>query len=81
MTKDSEITDEAVHFFSSLLSRDTLLSVEDQEEIVASIPNLLQAHHNSMMKAIPSMQEIKQALFCLPADKAPRLDGFPTFFF
>lgn len=34
-----------------------------------------------MLRVIPNYQEVKQALFSLPSDKAPRSDGFPTFFF
>ena len=53
----------------------------NQEDILAAIPPLLQDHHNSLLKAIPSLEEIHQALFSLPGDKAPGPDGFPTFFF
>lgn len=81
LTNDNEIVDEAVQLFSSLLSSDSFLSKKDQEEILASIPNLLQDHHNSMLKEIPTMHEINQALFSLPFDKAPGSDSFPTFFF
>ena len=55
--------------------------VTDQEEILSAIPSLLQSHHNTMLKAIPSPEEIFQALNSLPGDKAPGLDGFLTFFF
>ena len=38
-------------------------------------------HHNSLLKAIPSLEEIHKALFSLLRNKAPGLDDFPTFFF
>ena len=81
LTKEEEIAEEAVLFFSSLLTIDPSLSVTDQEDILSAIPPLLLQHHNSMLKAIPSLEEIHQALFSLPGDKAPGPDGFPTFFF
>ena len=81
VTKEDEIEKEVVCYFSSLLSVDHSLSGSDQEEILVTIPPILQVHHNSMLKAIPSLEEIHQALFSLPGDKAPGLDGFPTFFF
>lgn len=34
-----------------------------------------------MLRAIPKVQEVKDALFSLLVDKTPRPDGFPTFFF
>ena len=70
-----------MQFFSLLLSKDPSLSLTDQEDILTSIPNLLQDHHNSMLKVIPSPQQIYHALISLPIDKAPRLDGFLTFIF
>ena len=70
-----------VHFFSSLLSWDPSLSIEDHGVILDSIPPLILDHHNAMLKAIPSSFEIVDALFSLPADKAPGPDGFSTFFF
>ena len=73
--------DEAVYFFSSVLSKDPFLLLTDQEDILTSIPNLLYDHHNSMLKEIPSPQQIYHALISLQADKAPGLDGFPTFMF
>ena len=73
--------DEAIQFFSSLLKMDPSLLVTDQEEILSAIPSLLQAHHNSMLKFIPSPEEIFQALNSLPRDKALGPDGFLTFLF
>ena len=81
LSKEQEIAEEAVQFFSSLLTVDPSLSVTDQEDIVSAIPPLLQAHHNSMLKAIPSLEENHQALFSLLGDKAPSPDGFSSFFF
>ena len=73
--------DEAIQFFSSLLTKDPSLLVTNQEDILSAIPSLLQAHHNSILKAIPSPEEIFQALNSLSGDKAPSLDGFSTLFF
>ena len=81
LSKDDKIVDEAVQFFSSLLTKDPSLLLTDQEDILSAIPSLLQAHHNSMLKAIPSLEEIFQALNSLLGEKAPGLDNFMTFFF
>lgn len=81
MTKDNDISAEVVNFFSSLFSRDPMLSVEDQKEIVSSIPHLIQPHHNIMLRAILDYQKVKQALFSLLVDKSSGTNGFPTFFF
>ena len=70
-----------ISYFSSLLSWDPMLSVVDQNEIVSCLPQLIQPHHNKMLRVILKVQEVKEALFSLPVDKAPRPDGFPTFFF
>ena len=55
--------------------------MEDHNEIVSSIPQLIQPRHNKMLWEIPNAQEVQQALFSLLADKALGLDGFPMFFF
>ena len=34
-----------------------------------------------MLSAITKAEEVREALFSLPADKSPGPDGFPTFFF
>ena len=80
LTKDDEIVDEVVQFFSSLLSKDPSLSVTNQEDTLSTIHSLLQAHQNSMLKSIPTLEEIVQALNPLLGDKALGLDGFLTFF-
>ncbi len=80
MTKEKEISTKAVSFFSSLLSWDPLLSKVDWEDLVVSIPQIIQPHHNLMLQAIPSTIEVREALFSLPADKSLSPDGFPTFF-
>ena len=53
----------------------------NQEDILSTIPSLLQAHHNSMLKAIPSSDENFQALNSLSGDKAPGPNDFLAFFF
>ena len=81
VTKEDEIEKEDVYYFSSLLLVDPSLSGSEQEEILATIPPILQVHHNSMLKVIPSLEEIHLALFSLPGDKALGPDRSPTFFF
>ena len=81
LTEESAISEEAVSFFSSLLSEDPLLSNSDQEDLLHCIPQLIQPIHNKQLYAIPNASKVREALFSLPADKAPGPDGFPTFFF
>ena len=81
LTKEVDITNEVVSFFSSLLSWDLLLSKVDQEDIVSYIPWVLELHHNKLLQAIPSESEVREALFSLLADKSLGPDVFPTLFF
>lgn len=81
LTKENDISTEVVCFFSSLLSWDPLLSKKDQGDIISCIPQIIQPHHNKMLREIPYVQEVREALFSLPAEESPGLDGFPTFFF
>ena len=78
---EKDISVEAVSFFSSLLSKDPTLSMTEQDDILTGIPQAIVPHHSKMLSAIPKAEEVSEALFCLPADKSPGLDGFPTFFF
>lgn len=48
--------------------------------MVASIPHIVQPYHNYMLCAIPSVEQVWEALFSLPLDKSLGPDGFPTFF-
>jgi hypothetical protein len=81
LSHEKDISAEVISFFSSLLSRDPSLSDLDQIEIVSYIPQIIQPYQNKALTAIPKEEEVKEALFSLPADKAPGPDGFPTFFF
>ena len=74
MTNDNDISTEAINFNSSLLSWDPMLSVEDQKEIVSSLPHLIQPHHNTMLWVIPNYQEVKQ-LFQNIAKTHGSIDG------
>lgn len=81
LSEEKDIASEAVAFFSSLLSKEKNITDLNQDLVVSSIPSLIQCNHNKMLVTIPDISEIKHALFSLLADKAPGLDGFPTFFF
>ena len=81
MTRENDISTKVVSYFSSLLSWEPMLFVVDQNEIVSCLPQLIQPHHNKMLRVILKGQEVKEALFYLLVDKAPRSYGFPTFFF
>ncbi len=68
LTEESAISEEAVSFFSSLLSEDPMLSNLDQEDLLHCIPQLIQPIHNKQLCAIPNASEVREALFSLPAD-------------
>ena len=55
LTRENDIFAEAISFFSSLLSWDQLLSELDQNEIVSCLPQIIQPHHNKMLRAIPKV--------------------------
>ena len=75
-----EIVDEAIKFFSSILSKELNLG-EDQKVNLNTIPRVLTATQNNFLVAILGLEEIKEAIFTLLGEKAPSLDGFPNFFF
>ena len=81
LTRENDISTKAVSYVSSLLSWDPMLLVVDQNEIVSCLPQLIQPHHNKMLRVIPKVEEVKQDFFSLLAHKVPRPNGFPTFFF
>lgn len=79
--EDKEIAEEEIRYFSSILSKDLNLDEEDQKAILKTIPSVINVTHNKALVAIPNVEEIKEIVLPLPAEKAPGLDGFPTFFF
>lgn len=81
LSDDFDISDEAVSFFSSLLSGDPLLPKVDQEDLLSCIPQIIQPCHNKLIFSIPNDQEVREVIFSLPADKSPGPNGFPTFSF
>lgn len=79
--EDNEIVKEAIQYFSSILAKDLNLKEEEQNVILNAIPSVISDAQNGNLVAIPKLEEIKEAIFALPAEKASNLDGFPTFFF
>ncbi len=77
----NEIAEEAIRYFSSILAKDLNLEEEDQNVILNSIPSVISDAQNGTLVAIQKVEEIKEAIFALLAEKAPSLDGCPTFFF
>ena len=42
------------------------------------MPNCISEEDNTILRSIPSLEEIKETLFQMHDIKAPRLDGFPA---
>ena len=79
--EDNEIFEEAIRYFSSILTKFLNLVEEGQNIIIDMIPSIINEAQNWALLAIPKMDEIKEAIFYLPIEKAPSPDGFSTFFF
>ncbi|XP_057846007.1 uncharacterized protein LOC131055558 [Cryptomeria japonica] len=79
--KDDEIGKEAMNFFTSLLSVDCSLDGHSQSAILENIPSTINEDQNKALVAIPSVEEVKKAVFSFDGNKALSSDGFSLFFF
>lgn len=57
--EDKEIAEGAISYFSSILSKDLELDEEDQNDILNTIPNVINVTQNNTLVAIPNVEEIK----------------------
>lgn len=73
-----EIHDAAVSFFSRLLSFE---SHNIHTGILELIPSLVTDDESRALLLDFSMEELKEAVFSIPTDSSPRLDGFSVTFF
>jgi hypothetical protein len=79
LTDQNQISDHVVNFYKNLFSTNIVL----QEQLLAAevIPSLITTEVNALLTMLPSLQEIKAAVFALNKDSAPGPDGFGAYFF
>lgn len=76
-TSDS-IGHAAVKYFTRMF---TAQQVDDATMFLSSIPSLITAEDNLMLTAIPSLEEVKEAVWSLDPHSAAGPDGFNGWFF
>ncbi|KAL2934412.1 hypothetical protein RDABS01_017531, partial [Bienertia sinuspersici] len=74
------ITQAFVQFYSNLLRANDGSRVNVSPEIVSQGP-ILTEHHRQLLRCDFTEKEIKQAMFAIPSNKAPGLDGYNSHFF
>lgn len=79
--EEKEISEEMVSFFSTLMTPDSNIDPNHQDEILNVIPSLVTVDQKKLMGAIPNNEEILKVVCSLAGDKSGGPDGFPMFFF
>lgn len=79
--KHEEIFQEAINYFTNLLSVDYPLNPLSQNEILHEVPNIVSQDMNLELIRIPSHDEVCNAVFSFEGNKVPGPDDFPLFFF
>ncbi|XP_024630529.1 uncharacterized protein [Medicago truncatula] len=74
-----EISNHVVNYFMNLFGTNPFL--QDQMLVEEVIPQLVGGNINAMLTMLPSHEEIRNAVFSLNKESAPRPDGFRAFFF
>ncbi|KAG5574810.1 hypothetical protein H5410_054944 [Solanum commersonii] len=69
-----EIAKEAINFFESQFSKD---DSHKDFSILNCLPCVINEEDNNILDALPTMAELKEAVFSLSADSAPGPDGTP----
>ncbi|XP_059663913.1 uncharacterized protein LOC132309641 [Cornus florida] len=80
ITTPEGIKAEALAFFKHLLG-DNPPPQHGQEILSPFITKTIPPQHIPLLESIPTDLEIKQCIFSMSKDKAPRLDGFNAYFF
>ena len=73
--------EEMVTFFSTLMTVDPNINLDNQVDFLRVIPPLVSKEHNKVLSSIPKDDEIFKVVCSLGGDKAPSANGFPMFFF
>ena len=79
VTDPSHISNHVVNHFTSLFTNSN--DIQTNNLIDETIPHLISDFTNNLLTILPSVEEIKNAVFSLNKDSAPGPDGFGAFFF
>ncbi|XP_060178000.1 uncharacterized protein LOC132607933 [Lycium barbarum] len=66
----NEIADEAISFYQKKFSQDSMQNFQSEMAILDHIPSMISQEENAHIVAIPTMEEVKQAVFELSGDSA-----------
>lgn len=72
---------EAIEYFMNIFNNQDGSRLPLRNEVLKSIPKIINKDHNQILNAKFSKIEIKKALFQMNPDKAPGPDGFSAAFF
>lgn len=79
LDKQEDIENHVVHYFSSLYASENSCAENDLVDKV--IPSLVTFEDNAMLTNIPTLEEVKGALFTMNVAGAPGPDGFGGIFY
>ncbi|KAL3500221.1 hypothetical protein ACH5RR_039314 [Cinchona calisaya] len=74
----NKIKQESIQFFQNLLIHE---DIQDAGDFLDSIPSLMTEDDNSRLEAVPSMEEIKEAVFSIPDKTVDGVDGSSGIFY
>ncbi|XP_060210587.1 uncharacterized protein LOC132637527 [Lycium barbarum] len=75
---EDQMADEAVHFYSQQFAQEELIG---DEIFLSLIPILIDQDRNDLLCQMPSVDEVKKAVFNLSGASASGPDGFPGVFY
>lgn len=81
LDKLEDINREAVDFFLALLSKESNINSEHQQNGLNVISELITEAQNQALMKIIQVEEVRKAVFSMAGDKALGSDGFPGFFY
>ena len=83
VTKQLEVKEEAVRFFSEFLNQipESYVGTTTTEELKKLLEFRCSDEDCSMLEAEVKEEDIRKVLFAMPSNKSPCLDGFPCEFF
>ncbi|VFQ70642.1 unnamed protein product [Cuscuta campestris] len=73
LTSWKDISDEALHFFHNLFTAEP---THPHSDFISNIPSILIPEDNNLLTSLPSMEEVKEAVWGLNPASSPEPDGF-----